>query len=555
MYHGDPAHTGFVSKDSSSINSSNVTGLKTLFTLQLDGPVLSVPAIVDGFIYVGIANSHKARNQNGGSFYKINIQSGQIEESFTWDIALDERDSHGFTGMGCTPAVGLGRVYFSAFNGKFYCLDQQTLQPVWVVDLRHADLSHNQPVTNTAGVDQGYPPAAGWSSPVIVGDNVYVSIGEGENPLLYSFVYCLNAMSGVVKWIYCTCKFEAGRDNQPNVLPAELVDRKTLPPGFTVFEGEPIVKGCSVWASMAYDAGLNRLFCATGNPQPDSVLPSLGYSNGVLSLDAATGSLHGFFQVIPESHYRPSDADVDVGGSPTLFDLNLGPSDNLRVVGIGCKNGGYFILRADTLQLLMWRQMLPYYNEGTQIPTVDPHPFQAAASSTTNPPTNAESNVTVAENFSGTFGTAAIQPDLNILFVGIGGPNYHSASPGIDFETTPFMRAMDWNTMADAWPLDGNNPQRHQKSRPPMYTNPAECGLSSPAVVQDVVFCTTTRVSIYALNANDGTLLWQDDLGEQTGGYFGGYGYCMGPAIWRNYVVAGGLIFGRDGGVLRIYSL
>ena len=50
-------------------------------------------------------------------------------------------------------------------------------------------------------------------------------------------------------------------------------------------------------------------------------------------------------------------------------------------------------------------------------------------------------------------------------------------------------------------------------------------------------------------------LLWSDDLGMQTDGYSGGYGYCLGPAIWNNYVVAGALVFGRDGGVLRIYGL
>ena len=37
--------------------------------------------------------------------------------------------------------------------------------------------------------------------------------------------------------------------------------------------------------------------------------------------------------------------------------------------------------------------------------------------------------------------------------------------------------------------------------------------------------------------------------------YNGGYGYCMGPAVCENYVVAGALVFGGDGGVLRIYGI
>ena len=40
----------------------------------------------------------------------------------------------------------------------------------------------------------------------------------------------------------------------------------------------------------------------------------------------------------------------------------------------------------------------------------------------------------------------------------------------------------------------------------------------------------------------------------QTGGFSGGYGYCLGPAVCGDHVVAGGLIYGRDGGVLKIYG-
>ena len=58
MYHGDAAHTGFV--QNSSITSSNVAKLETLHTLQVGGAILSVPAIVDGYVYVGTANGTKA---------------------------------------------------------------------------------------------------------------------------------------------------------------------------------------------------------------------------------------------------------------------------------------------------------------------------------------------------------------------------------------------------------------------------------------------------------------------------------------------------------------
>jgi hypothetical protein len=235
-----------------------------------------------------------------------------------------------------------------------------------------------------------------------------------------------------------------------------------------------------------------------------------------------------------------------------LFDLG-----SRRVVGVGCKNGSFHVLDADTLAPIKWRQLLPKYNDGSQIPTVDPHPDEVQANTSVQNPRigNRQSDVDDSENYSGIYSTAAIHPGSRKIFVGIGGNNYHSVAAGIDTPNTPFMRALDYDTLADAWPVDTGNPPRYTKATPPMFTNSSESGLSSPAVVNDVVFMATTYVSLYAFSVADGTVLFEDRLGEQTGGFNGGYGYCMGPAVCGNYVVAGALVFGGDGGVLRIYGI
>ena len=572
MYHGDPAHSGLAAAGS-GINSKTVGGLKTLHSLQLGGPVLSVPAVVDGYVYVGLANSRSSPGANGGLLCKINLESGVTEASFRWDIEPGERDSHGFTGMGCTPAVTGGKVVFSAFNGIIYCLDQNSMAPVWCTNLRSPDLVHNQPCTNSAG-GEAYAVAEGWSSPVVANGKVYVGFGEGENPLLFGWVYCLDLQTGNVIWLHCTSQITPGQPNPPNVIPPDAVGATPLPPPFRVASQNPPSRGCSVWAGIAYDADLNRIYCCTGNPQPDSTLPSPGYSNGLLSLDADTGEFRGFFQTTPESSYRVSDLDVDVGGGPTLFSLN-----GRKVVTFGCKNGGFFLLDAATMQLLAWRTLLPYVQlhsggkvSNLQIPTVDPH---SNSSEITPHVSNKESNATQGENYMGTYSTAAVDPAGQRLFIGVGGKSYNTVSAGIDSTTTPFLRAMHWDTLADAWPMvtkdvagdlltelgdevpagDKATLDFYSTCNPPMYTNAGESALSSPAVVNDVVFCSTCNVSLYAFNAADGTPLWQDDLGSQTGGFTGGYGYCLGPAIAGNYVVAGALIAGLDGGVLKIYKL
>jgi outer membrane protein assembly factor BamB len=545
MFHGDPAHTG--ETRGGGINSATAAHLKLLHDIPIAGPVLSVPALVDGYVYVGLANSQEVAAATGGAFLKIDVKTGAVVRKYEWPIAAAEGDTHGFMGMGCTPAVADGKIYFSAFNGKLYCLDQETLLPLWITDLRKADAEHNQPVSNTLG-DPGDPPAAGWSSPVVVNGKVYVGMGEGENPALFGFVFCLDGKTGDVIWIYCTCQFVDGAPNQPNVLPPGTVQEPLSAP-FSAGPVDPAIRGCSVWSSIAYDAHLNRLYCATGNPVPDTVLPTKGFSNGILALDAATGEYQGFFQPPPESSYRSTDNDVDFGGSPVLFTLK-----GRRVVTAGCKNGGLFVLDAKSLELLKWRQLLPYYNDGGQIPTVDPHVGPNDGRMDPSVP-NWRSDEIDQENYSGTYSTPAIHSELGHLYIGIGGNNYHNVQAGIDYSTTPFLRAMHWDTLEDAWAMDDGNPRLYIDAQPPMYRTPGESGLSSPAVVNDVVFFSTSRIAVYAFDARSGKMLWEDQLGEQTGGMNGGYGYCLGPAVSGDYVVAGALVFGRRGGVLRIYSL
>src|ERR1700709_843 len=265
MYHGDPAHTGFVGSGS-AINAAALSGGKfgVLHTLNVGGSILSVPAVSDGFIFVGLANSRDFVGEMGGTLLKIDLASGQTVKKFPWTIELNERDTHGFCGMGSTPAIvadsKTGKVSFVGFTAKLYCLNAGDLSLVWVTDLRNTDLAHNQPVqTYNPGTDINNepPPAAGWSAPLVVNGRIYLGIGEGENPTLNSFVFCLDAASGKVGWIFCTNQYVLGQPNLPSQLPAKLLNAP-VPSGFTVFSGAPVTLGCSVWGCIAYDEKLNR---------------------------------------------------------------------------------------------------------------------------------------------------------------------------------------------------------------------------------------------------------------------------------------------------------
>ncbi len=508
MYHHDERHTGHAS-GCSFITSTNAGSLALRHSIAVDGPVISIPSVVNGKVYVGTGNSSAAAGGSGGTLYKIDLATGTIEHTFTFSTTLGAGSGQGYAGIGCSPAVEHGRVYFSGLDGRVYCLDAATLTPHWITDLRQADPVHRQPVTHTVN-------AEGWTSPLVVDGRVYVGFGEGEAGA-FGFVYCLDAHTGDVIWLFCTNQFTAGVHNSPNVIPASAVG-SPLPPGFSSAP-DPPARGASVWSSCAYNRDLNRIYVGTGNSSPDALLPhEPPYGDGVLALNATTGVFHGFFEPAPSDNYRPDDNDIDVPSSPMLFTHH-----GVHRLGIGSKNGSFFLLDAATMHVLARRQLLPYDSAGNPFPNVDPH-------------------LGPGENYYGVFGTAAVHYGLGRIFVGLGG-----YSGAIDSTTTPFMRVLDWDTLADAWTTAGINPPRYTVPVPPMYTTPGEAGLGSPAVVNDVVFATTSKPGLYAFDAATGVCLWSaPGLGPGA--------YCLGAAISGDSVVVG-VGNGGPGGHVYVYRL
>jgi outer membrane protein assembly factor BamB len=527
MYHGDAQHTGHVT--GSHLSRMNIGHLRQRAWVPLDGPVVSVPSVVANRIYVGTGNSRTAPFGSGGTLYRINLLSGVVERTFTVSTPLGGGARQGLAGIACTPAVSGGRVYFSALNGRVYCLDAATLAPLWVTNLRRADPSHNQPVTHQVN-------AEGWSSPLVVDDRVYVGCGEGELGSI-GFVYCLNARTGDVIWLFCTCQMPGADDNEPNVIPSSMVGLRPLPPPF--HEGpEPLRRGAHPWSSCAYDPVTGRVVVGTGTMFPHERLPQPKYSLGVLSLDAATGGEPRFFQPDNADNYRPDDDDTDVPAGPVVYLL-----DDRPVVAVGTKGGSFFVLDSDGLAPLARRQLLPRAggnggfpgDTGNRIPAVDPHPVGPGG-------------IRGTENFYGTFGAAGVDFTRERLFVGVGGFHFGEGTPGIDSRTTAFLRALNWDDLTDAW-ITATGPDRVRRyvvPAPPLYANSGEAGFASPVVVNDLVLTTTSRPALYALDAATGVPLWSAP----------GFGpprpnsFTLGPAVFGDYLVVGSANLG-----VLIYSL
>jgi outer membrane protein assembly factor BamB len=437
-------------------------------------------------------------------FLRINLSSGECtSQDFPVDAAKYPTNIPGGwswgTGFGSSPAVVDGRVYCALLEGEVLCLDSATLGEIWKTNLVHVDPTQQY-------VEQGAVVAACWTSPLVVNGRVYVGCGLGDRTAVadpitgqdviwseagFGFVYCLDAETGCVVWLFCTNQEEPTRPNSPNQIPPSL--RSAVAPAETPFgymESDPPSKGGPVWSSLAYDAVLNRVYVGVGNSYPDGPLHTPWYTNGLLALDATSGAFAGFFQPNPSDSYRPSDSDVDMAGSPVLFTSPSG----VRVVGIGGKTGSFFLVRADDLsQVLARQQLLPYlWNGSTPVPIA-----------------------AIREPDWGIFTVAAVDWENGKLFVGMG------SNGNFDWTSTPFVRALDWATLRDAWPTkpvktydnSGNflgDVYVYDIPNSPLYTQKNGAAISSPAVSNGVVFVTTTLPAIYAFDVASGACLWGD---------------------------------------------
>ncbi len=143
----------------------------------------------------------------------------------------------------------------------------------------------------------------------------------------------------------------------------------------------------------------------------------------------------------------------------------------------------------------------------------------------------------VKENKWGVMGTAAVHFGLGRLFVALGGYSGIMNDTSDVEVRTPFVRALYWNSLYDAWPTDPNDGPgedkvlRYTTAAPPIYSS-FESGLSSPAVVNDVVFVSTDKTAMYAFDAQTGACLWSAP--DLPAGQFS-----LGPAIYGDYVVVG----------------
>ena len=201
MFHHDLNHTGYSTSKAPKTN-------QTLWSYTTGSSVLSSPAVVDGRVYVGSADS---------KVYCLNVSTGSLIWSYATGNWLDVS----------SPAVVDGKVYIGSMDRKVYCLNVSTGSLIWnyttggYVDSSPAVVDGKVFIGSQDGTFYALNASTGsliWSytiyvrgSPAVVDGKVYVGASGG--------VYALNASTGSLIWSYTP---GAGANSSPAVVDGKV---------------------------------------------------------------------------------------------------------------------------------------------------------------------------------------------------------------------------------------------------------------------------------------------------------------------------------------------
>lgn len=307
------------------------------------GVIHATPVVVDGGVYFGTATHptvyaiapdgivrwtyrHPTRRSIRGPRFE-SVEGGFMAS------ALVTRDS----------------VFIGDLGGSFVALDRATGAPRWTIDARAKEFpgAHPLNVFFASPMPAGNLVIAGGGSleQVAAASPLYTAItGRG-------FVMALDPKDGRIVW-----KYDVGPQPERFNPPITIADRW----GEHVFRAGPATS--SIWSTPSYDAESSTIFFGTDantaprRPTPDDPRLDTREACAVVALDARTGAERWVTQLnagdvwtLAMRGYDPKEGrykDQSIGDTPKPYTIPV-EGKPTRVVGVGCKNGGFYVLRAD----------------------------------------------------------------------------------------------------------------------------------------------------------------------------------------------------------------
>ncbi|MBI1891437.1 MAG: PQQ-binding-like beta-propeller repeat protein [Burkholderiales bacterium] len=328
------------------INRQNVASLREVCRIKIarGGSFHTGPIVVDGMMVVTTARLTTAFDPTNCTMLWRHVYTPEEDE--VW---------------GANRGIGHegGRLFRGTSDGRFLALDAKTGKQLWKI--------------KAANPKRGeYLSAA----PIVWSGLVFTGLTGGDLGIKGRMM-AFDADTGKEVWRFNTIP-----------LPHE--------PGAETWKIPETLKtgGGATWTSFALDAARGEIFIPVGNPAPDfapSYRPGDNlYTDSVVVLDARTGKLKWWYQLIPHDGH-----DLDLAAPPILY-RQRGGAD---VVALAGKDGFVHVVDRQTHRLIFKTAVTTIKNSGA-VPTPE--------------------GVHVCPGVFGgtTWNSPGYEPSLNALFVG-----------------------------------------------------------------------------------------------------------------------------------------
>jgi alcohol dehydrogenase (cytochrome c) len=253
-----------------NIDASNVRQLQSAWTLQMPGSstIEATPLVVDGIMYT---------SGPPGTVVALDARTGR--QIWRYQRTQKVRNPYEINPFNRGVAVLGNRVFVGTLDAALIALDARTGLPLWEVQM--ADPMQGFSIT---------------SPPLPVKDTIIAGIAGGEFGIR-GFIDAYDAATGKRLWRFSTIP-----------APGEF--------GSETWKGDSWKLGCgATWLPGSYDADLDLLFWAIGNPCPlyngavregDNL-----FTSSVVALDPATGVRKWHYQFSPhDTHDWDSNQDM-----------------------------------------------------------------------------------------------------------------------------------------------------------------------------------------------------------------------------------------------------
>lgn len=329
------------------------------------GVIHGTPVVVNGYVYFA--------TETTPTVYKLS-PDGTVKWSYR-PSAHDRKPSPALLSFGLptagfinSPLVTNDAVFVGDLAGTIYALERATGKERWRIDSRAKPF----PGAHTSNCIFAAPILAEGKVVVAGGGFEHAAAANPFHPCCTGrgFVAALEPRTGRVVW-----KYDVGPTPQKLDPPVRIKDAY----GEHVFRYGPSTS--SVWCTPSYDAAGRIIFFGTDahnsprQPTRDDSRLYTKHSCAVIAVDAGSGAEKWVTQLNPDDiwnytlrGYDPSTGrykDQSIGDTPKVYSIDVAGKQT-KVVGVGCKNGGFYVLDAATGKVL---QHTPVYDGP---PTLEP---------------------------------------------------------------------------------------------------------------------------------------------------------------------------------------